>query len=247
MAEQSSFSVGLLVDECLASFNYFFFVTASFIVLDTTNNPFYALIVVGLAATIANGVRPNAHFNPARSIATLFHGANPLEALVVRPLGQFLGCFLSGWVIFLLWDQEKNFAANSVFVPVGGERISAFLLEAFVTCLLVYFLGDNDNNNDKGNFKIYGLVSLITFNNGCTGNWIRSAAAVFFQWTRLPDGATLETDDLWFLIGAGCAGAVIAAIFNKFIEAHIPSAEKEGSHAADQDNNAVPLSNQAHP
>lgn len=245
------FNTGLFVDECLATFNFYTFVTASFIALEAgatgsakVGNAFYALFIVGIAATIANGVRPNAHFNPIRSIAKLFLGADLLECAVVRPLGQFLGAFLGGWVVYFLFDKETGFAGNTK--PQGLDDAAGFLLEAFVSCTIVYFLADEDNNNDKGNFKVYGLTALLTYNyTNSSGNFIRSAVSSIFQIIRAEEGQTIDVSPLWFLIGAGVTGAVIAGIFSKFIESYIPTDEKKGSQAADQ--NAIALSQQGNP
>ena len=182
----------------------------------------FGLILMALAYTI--GKVSGAHVNPAVSLAMLIDGRISIFEFVYYVCAQILGAFAGASALGFLMGSYENLGANGFDTASAlGATVAttpvALVLEiilTFVFVLVVLTVSAEEENKSAGLIIGLALAVVHIFGLPFTGTSVNPARsigpAVLTNAT-----ATLARKQLWVFIVAPLIGAVLAALFYKFV------------------------------
>ncbi len=187
----------------------------------------FGLSIVAMAYCIGN--ISGCHINPAVSLAVLINGGMSVKEFFGYVIAQILGAFLGSGLltaIFVLGDvpdMTGAFGANGL-AGVFDSIPAGFLTELVLTFIFVLtILGVTSKKANHGSFG--GLVIGLTltfvhiFGIGLTGTSVNPARSIAPAVFAAISGALDPIITLWIFIVAPLAGAALAALVYRKLEA----------------------------
>lgn len=188
----------------------------------------FGLVIVAMAYSI--GRVSGCHINPAVSLACLLSKRMTLKEFLVYVCAQVLGGFVGGVAIFgiakLGGITLLGNACNAVPATNVGGYFAAILAEIILTAIFTYVILNVTDAKDNGAGKKAGiiigltltLVHLLGINiTGTSVNPARSIATAFAS--LIYEGSVTALSQVWVFIVAPLAGAVLAAVLFKVLNA----------------------------
>ena len=192
----------------------------------------FGLTIVAMAYSV--GRVSGCHINPAVSLGCLLTKRMSLKDFCVYVAAQIIGGFLGAVLVFGIFKMANvHILGDACNYAVGfgdngltaGGIIGALITEVVLTCIFVYtILNVTDEKADSG--KIAGivigltltLVHLIGINlTGTSVNPARSIATAISA--AIYNGTTEALAQVWMFIVAPLAGAAVAALLYKVLNA----------------------------
>ncbi len=182
-------------------------------------------LAFGLVLTICCytiGKVSGSHVNPAVSIACLIDGRMDVIECVEYVIAQVLGAIAGAGALSLVLNSSKNLGANgfdsasalgsAIVTPVVALVIEAIL--TFVFVLVVLSATAKDEHNNAG--IIVGLALALVHILGIpfTGTSVNPARSIG---PALLQTGSKAMSHLWVFIIGPIVGAVLAALFYKFV------------------------------
>lgn len=187
----------------------------------------FGLSIVAMAYSIGN--ISGCHINPAVSLAVLMNkgmsGKDFCGYVVAQILGALAGSGILAAVFSLggVQDMTGGFGANGT-AGVGGSAVATLLVECVLTFVFVLaILGVTSAKAKHGSFG--GLVIGLTLSFvhilgiGLTGTSVNPARSIGPALVAAMSGNTEPLASLWIFIVAPLAGAALAALCYRFLEA----------------------------
>ena len=188
----------------------------------------FGLVIVAMAYSI--GRVSGCHINPAVSLACLLQKRMTLKEFLVYVCAQLVGGFVGGVAIFgiakLGGITLLGNACNAVPTADVGGYIAAILAEVILTAIFTYVILNITDSKDNGAGKKAGiiigltltLVHLVGINiTGTSVNPARSIATALAS--LIYEGSLTALSQVWVFIVAPLAGAVVAAVLFKVLNA----------------------------
>lgn len=177
----------------------------------------FGLAVVAMAYTI--GHVSGCHINPAVSLGAFLTGRMKTDEFVKYIISQFLGGIVGAALLVIMFNSNASLGANGFgeLSALGTVWYRAFIVEVVLTAVFVLVV--LTVSAKKEHSSISGLIIGLTLTlvhilgipfTGTSVNPARSFGAALFT-----GGLTLE--QVWLFILAPLCGAVIAALFYRFI------------------------------
>ena len=197
----------------------------------------FGLVIVAMAYSI--GRVSGCHINPAVSLGCALAGRMSWGEFLYYVCAQIVGGFLGGLAIFgivkMAGVNRLGDACNYVIGDLdAGGIIASLLTEIILTCIFVYVIL-NVTDEKAGTSKKAGvvigftltLVHLLGINlTGTSVNPARSLATALNA--LIFDGTTDALAQVWMFIVAPLAGAALAAVLYKLLNAEkAEAADKE--------------------
>ena len=198
----------------------------------------FGLVIVAMAYSI--GRVSGCHVNPAVSLGCAIAGRMSWIEFLGYVCAQVVGGFLGGVAIFGIVKMAGiNRIGNACNGVIGGDVtvgavIGSLLAEIILTCIFVYVIL-NVTDEKAGMSKKAGVVIGFTLTlvhligiplTGTSVNPARSIATALNAW--IFDGTTDALAQVWMFIVAPLAGAAIAAVLYKLLNAEkAEAADKE--------------------
>ena len=191
----------------------------------------FGLTIVAMAYSV--GRISGCHINPAVSLGCLMTKRMSLTEFLVYVVGQLLGGFAGAALVFGIFKMAGvaplgdacNYAVGFSGKLTAGGVIGALITEIVLTCIFVYAIL-NVTDEKAGTGKIAGivigltltLVHLIGIN--LTGTSVNPARSVATALSALIyNGTTEALKQVWMFIVAPLAGAALAALLYKLLNA----------------------------
>lgn len=192
----------------------------------------FGLVIVAMAYSI--GRVSGCHVNPAVSLGCALTGRMTWTEFCVYVVSQIVGGFAGGALVFGLFKMADvalpgdacnyavGFGANGL---TTGGIIAALLTEIVLTCIFVYVIL-NVTDEKAGTAKKAGIVIGLTLTlvhligillTGTSVNPARSLATALTAW--IYNGTTDALAQVWMFIVAPLAGAALAAVLYKVLNA----------------------------
>ncbi len=177
----------------------------------------FGLVVVAMAYTI--GHVSGCHINPAVSLGMFLTGKMKLDEFVKYIISQFLGGIVGAALLVIMFNSNASLGANG-FAELSALSVvwyRAFIVEVVLTAVFVLVVLTTTAKKEYS--SISGLIIGLTLTlvhilgipfTGTSVNPARSFGAALFT-----GGLALE--QVWLFILAPLCGAVIAALFYRFI------------------------------
>ena len=177
----------------------------------------FGLAVVAMAYTI--GHVSGCHINPAVSLGAFLTGRVKTDEFVKYIISQFLGGIVGAALLVIMFNSNASLGANGFgeLSALGTVWYRAFIVEVVLTAVFVLVV--LTVSAKKEHSSISGLIIGLTLTlvhilgipfTGTSVNPARSFGAALFT-----GGLALE--QVWLFILAPLCGAVIAALFYRFI------------------------------
>ncbi|MBR4626420.1 MAG: aquaporin [Ruminococcus sp.] len=196
----------------------------------------FGLVIVGMAYCVGNV--SGCHINPAVSLAVYINGGLSTVDFCGYAVSQCAGSLFGTVmlrVIFGLRDlgdmtapegKKWGMGANNLD-GVDNSILAGLLVEIILTFIFVLvILGVTSKKANHGSFGglIIGLTLILVhlFGIGMTGTSVNPARSIFPAIFALGDAIKY----LWVFIVGPFAGAFLAAVLHKFLEADLPEAKK---------------------
>ena len=187
----------------------------------------FGLVIVGMAYCVGN--ISGCHINPAVSLGVLISGGMTFGEFVGYVVAQCLGALAGAGLlagIFSLGgveDMTGGFGSNGL-AGVNGSIGAGILVEIVLTFIFVLtILGVTSKKAGHGSFGglIIGLTLTLVhiLGIGLTGTSVNPARSFGPAVVAAISGNTEPISQLWIFIVAPLAGAAIAALCYKFLEA----------------------------
>ena len=197
----------------------------------------FGLVIVAMAYSV--GRVSGCHINPAVSLGCLLTKRMSVKEFCVYVVAQILGGFVGavllfgimqmslaeGVKLFTVYGNASNFAVFYNGTLTAGNVIGALLTEIVLTCIFVYTIL-NVTDEKAGNGKIAGLVIGLTLTLvhlvgiGLTGTSVNPARSLATAiGTAIYGGGTEALAQVWMFIVAPLAGAALAAVLYKVLNA----------------------------
>lgn len=192
----------------------------------------FGLILVAIAYTI--GRVSGAHVNPAVSVAALIDGRITIFECIYYIVGQLFGAIAGAAALQWIFGSASTLGAN------GYEGLSAlstittapvaFVIETILTFVFILVVLSVTKKENSNSGLIIGLTLTLVHIMGIpfTGTSVNPARsigpALFVKGTSL--------EQLWLFILAPLLGAVLAALFYRFV---INPREKDESYVIEVD------------
>lgn len=177
----------------------------------------FGLILVALAYSI--GKVSGAHVNPAVSIAMLIDGRMSIVECVEYVVAQILGGFAGATVLGFIFGGYSSLGANgygtlSALPDVTTMQV-ALIVEAILTFVFVLVVLSVTKNESCNSGIVIGLTLCLVHVLGIpfTGTSVNPARSI--APAVLTGGESLN--QLWVFIVGPLVGAILAALFFKFI------------------------------
>ena len=189
----------------------------------------FGLVIVAMAYSI--GRVSGCHINPAVSLGCLLTKRMNLKEFCVYVCAQILGGFVGAVLLFGIAKMaDIQLMGNACNSAVGGVQnaggiIGALLTEIVLTCIFVYTIL-NVTDEKAGNGQRAGVIIGFTLTlvhlvgiklTGTSVNPARSLATAIG--TAIYGGGTEALAQVWMFIVAPLAGAVLAAVLYKVLNA----------------------------
>ena len=169
----------------------------------------------GLAVGImiyAVGRVSGAHFNPAVTLGLYVGGNFPFRDVVPYWAAQFLGSIIAMAVLIAMLPGGSSFGATVPSVPVLAALVWEVTLTFFLVLVIMAVTLDRTVTWGGAGTAIGGMVTLCSIvGGGATGASMNPAR------TLGPALAGWEFSSLWLYFVGPCAGAVSAAVFDRWI------------------------------
>ena len=191
----------------------------------------FGLTIVGISdfAQNALGDVSGCHINPAVSLGVLMSGGMSSADFIGYVIAQCLGAFAGSGVLALIWnlggvkDMTGGYGSNGL-AGVNGSGIAGLLVEILLTFIFVLtILGVTSKKANHGSFGgiVIGftLVLVHILGIGLTGTSVNPARSFGPALVALFSGNTAPIADLWVFIVGPFAGAALAAVCYKYLEA----------------------------
>ena len=186
----------------------------------------FGLVIVGMAYCIGNV--SGCHINPAVSLAVFINKGMSAKDFGLYLLAQFLGAFLGGGILALIFgvsaieDKTSAFGSNGL-AGVNGSIVTGLIVEILLTYVFVLvILGVTSKKANHGSFGglIIGLTLVLIhiFGIALTGTSVNPARSFGPALVSLFAGVSGPIKDLWIFIVGPFAGAALAAFTNIFFE-----------------------------
>lgn len=177
----------------------------------------FGLVVMAMAYTI--GSVSGCHINPAISLGFYATGKMKIDEFIKYVVSQVLGGIVGAAILVIIFNSNSSLGANGFgeLSALGTVWYRAFLVEIILTAVfvLVVLCVSAKKEHSSINGLIIGLsltlvhILGIPFT-GTSVNPARSFGAALFT-----GGIALE--QVWLFVLAPLCGAVIAALFYRFI------------------------------
>ena len=187
----------------------------------------FGLSIVAMAYCVGN--ISGCHINPAVSLAVLISGGMRVKEFFGYVCAQILGAFAGSGILALIFglggvkDQTGGFGANGL-AGVNGSVGAGLIVECVLTFVFVLaILGVTSTKAKHGSFGGLVIGLTLTFVHilgiGLTGTSVNPARSIGPAVVAAIDGNTEPLSSLWVFILAPLAGAALAALCYKFLEA----------------------------
>ena len=188
----------------------------------------FGLVIVAMAYSI--GRISGCHINPAVSLACLLGKRMTLKEFFVYICAQLVGGFVGGVAIFGIFKLGGitgiGDACNAVpTVDVAGY-ISAILAEVVLTAIFTYVILNVTDAKNNGAGKKAGIIIGLTLTLvhllgiRITGTSVNPARSIATALTSLIyEGSLTALSQVWVFIVAPLAGAALAALLFKLLNA----------------------------
>ncbi len=187
----------------------------------------FGLVIVGMAYCVGN--ISGCHINPAVSLGVLISGKMTFGEFIGYVISQCLGAFAGSGILFAIFklggveDKTGGFGANGL-AGVNSSAAAGFIVEVVLTFIFVLtILGVTSEKAKHGSFGglIIGLTLTLVhiFGIGLTGTSVNPARSIAPAVFAAISGNADPIKALWIFIIAPLAGAALAAITYKALEA----------------------------
>lgn len=178
----------------------------------------FGLILVALVYTI--GKVSGAHVNPAVSVACLINGRISVLECIAYVICQVVGSIIGAMVLWLVFGSNTSLGANgfdsaSMLTGTPATWQMAFIIEMILTFVFVLVVLATTKKENENAGIIIGLTLTLVhiFGLPFTGTSVNPARSIG---PALITGGT-AIEQLWLFIIAPLVGAILAALFYKYI------------------------------
>ena len=177
----------------------------------------FGLVVMAMAYTIGNV--SGCHINPAVSLGFYATGKMKANEFIKYVVSQFLGGIVGAAILVIIFNSNTSLGANGFgeLSALGTIWYRAFLVEVILTTvfvLVVLCVSAKKENSSIGGLIIGLSLTLVHILGipftGTSVNPARSFGAALFT-------GGLALDQVWLFILAPLCGAIIAALFYRYI------------------------------
>lgn len=179
----------------------------------------FGLVLVALCYTI--GRVSGSHVNPAVSIAMLINGKISAIDCVYYIAAQLIGAVAGAEVLAVIFDSYKSLGTNGYgeLSALGTTMNAALIVEiilTFIFVLTVLCVTSRKQEESSNNGIIIGLALFLVhiFGIPFTGTSVNPARSFG---PAILCGSELVLEQLWVFIVGPIAGAILAALFFKFV------------------------------
>lgn len=173
----------------------------------------FGLVIVAMAYSIGNV--SGCHINPAVSLAMALTGKMTWSECLKYVIAQILGAILGSAILGLLLDSYSMLGANALqgsVTTIAGLAVEIIL--TFVFVLVILGVTDKKENGHATGIVIGLTLTLVhLFGLPFTGTSVNPARSI--GPALLQGGDALK--QLWIFILAPLVGAMLAALFYKYI------------------------------
>lgn len=179
----------------------------------------FGLILIALCYTI--GRVSGCHVNPAVSVAMLINKKITAIECLYYIAAQLLGAVAGCSILSILFDSYDNLGANGFgeLSSLGTTMSAALIVEillTFIFVLTVLCVTSRKEEESSNNGIIIGLALFLVhiFGIPFTGTSVNPARSFA---PAILCGSDLAIEQLWVFIVGPIAGAILAALFFKFV------------------------------
>lgn len=178
----------------------------------------FGLILLALCYTI--GKVSGCHVNPAVSIAMAINKKIKIIECLEYIVAQIIGGILGASVLALLFNSYDALGANGFgkLSALNTEMVPALIIEGILTFVfvLVVLCVTSKKEDEQNSGIIIGLTLTLVhlFGIPFTGTSVNPARSIG---PALLTGSDLVLEQLWVFIVGPIVGAIIAALFFKFV------------------------------
>ena len=199
-----------------------------------------ALSTVGIALAFGlilmvliyiNGKVSGCHVNPAVSVAMLINKKMSAVDCVLYILAQLIGAIAGAEVLGLLFGSYESLGANGFgeLSAISTTMIPALVIEiilTFVFVLTILCVTSRKEEESSNNGIIIGFALVLVHLLGIpfTGTSVNPARSFG---PAILTGSTVVLEQLWVFIVGPFVGAILAALFFKFVLTEQPKKEKK--------------------
>lgn len=187
----------------------------------------FGLTIVGMAYCVGN--ISGCHINPAVSLGVLLSGGMTITDFIGYVISQFMGAFAGSGLLALIFglgsvtDMTGGFGSNGL-AGVHGSAAAGLIVEILLTFVFVLtILGVTSKKAGHGSLGglIIGftLVLVHILGIGLTGTSVNPARSFGPAVVAACTGNSSPIGCLWVFIVGPLAGAALAALIYKFLEA----------------------------
>ena len=182
----------------------------------------FGLVLMALAYTI--GKVSGAHVNPAVSVAMLIDGRLSIFECIYYICAQVLGAFAGSAILGFLMGSYENLGANgfdtasALGAAVATTQVALVLeiILTFVFVLVVLTVSADEDNKSGGLIIGLALALVHIFGLPFTGTSVNPARSLAPAVLTNATGS-LAMKQLWVFIVGPFIGAILAALFYKFV------------------------------
>lgn len=181
----------------------------------------FGLILMVLIYTI--GKVSGCHVNPAVSVAMLINKKISSVDCVLYILAQLIGAFAGAEVLGLLFGSYESLGANGFgqLSAIGTEMIPALVIEIILTFVFVLTIlcVSSRKEESSNNGIIIGLALTLVHLLGIpfTGTSVNPARSFGPAILTGTTGSKIVLEQLWVFLVGPFVGAILAALFFKFV------------------------------
>ena len=187
----------------------------------------FGLSIVAMAYSIGN--ISGCHINPAVSLGVFLNGGMDAKEFGCYVVAQLLGGFAGGLLLTGIFgmggvpDMTGGLGTNGL-AGVNGNAMAGLLVEVVLTFIFVLaILGVTSSKANHGSFAGLVIGGTLTFVHilgiGLTGTSVNPARSIGPAIVAAMTGNTAPLGCLWVFIVGPLAGAALAAVVYKFLEA----------------------------
>ena len=187
----------------------------------------FGLSIVAMAYSIGN--ISGCHVNPAVSLAVFINGGMDSRDFIGYVVSQVLGAIVGALLLMGIFttgqvvDLTGGLGTNGL-AGVNGSVVAGLLVECVLTFIFVLtILGVTSSKAGHGSFAGLVIGLTLTFVHilgiGLTGTSVNPARSLGPALVAALTGNTAALGSLWVFIVGPLAGAALAAVVYKFLEA----------------------------
>lgn len=153
-----------LIVEILGTFCIVFFGTGAIIL----NEQYGFLLNFGVSLTFGASVATSiiffakysgAHFNPAVTLAMWYSGKIKIQTVLLFIVSQLCGAILASTILKMIFPQSENLGTTQP----NGSYLQSWMLEYFMTLLLIVIILYLDYRNLKNYYLVGGIIGVAIF------------------------------------------------------------------------------------